>query len=88
MSATATSKPNPLPEIQAYYLGFIRDYVRENKVPPSYDAMARAAGVSKNSPRAAVAKLMRRGYLTRGPGRFCNLVITPAGLQALKKANK
>jgi Mn-dependent DtxR family transcriptional regulator len=80
-----SAKPNPLPETQRSYLLLIREYIREHKVAPSYEAMAKIVGLSRNSPRAAVAKLIRRGLLTRGPGRFCNLVITPAGHRALRK---
>lgn len=72
-------------ESQGKYLRMIHAYMRDNKVAPSYDTLAQLAGLSKNSPRQAIAKLMRRGYLRRGPGRFCNLVITPAGLRILRK---
>lgn len=85
MSALPQLKPFPMSESQRKYLRMIRDYVRDNKVSPSYDTLAELAGLSKNSPRQAISKLMRRGYLRRGPGRFCNLVVTPAGQRILRK---
>jgi SOS-response transcriptional repressor LexA len=69
---------------QKLCLQVVRDYLRENGVSPGYDEVAAGMQRGRTPARRAVAHLLTKGFLTRGPGRFRNLIVTNRGHRALK----
>ena len=57
----------------------IRDYLRANKVSPTYLEIAEMIGSSKETVRDSIVLLIAKGLVVRKPGRYRNLGLTYRG---------
>ena len=65
-----------LTEKQLKLFNFIKEYINENNIPPSYDEMTEALGlVSKCGIATKIVQLQERGWITKLPGKSRSIQI-------------
>jgi len=75
----------PLTPRQLDALEYIAEYTKLNRLPPTYDEMGAALGVSKVTAFQHVAHLLRKGYLrSPWPGTARGLVLTHEGKETIR----
>lgn len=80
------NKP-PTPK-QRSVLRYIAAHIREHKYPPTQDELAEALGCSPTNARSYLLALERRGLITRVPGGYRCISVTPEGDRCIREASK
>ena len=69
----------PLGDPEKELLSAVKEYIRENRIPPSQEDLAGMCGVSKRSAQKRLAALVNHGLIRRQGGKARSLVVTKRG---------